>query len=202
MFQHVPYYVGWYRFLMFWNSADRMYPAFRVDPEWPDQDVSVSKTNDKLRRVMTTHLERELAERPELVDEVLPDYPALGKRMLQDNGWFRTLLRDDVELVNDPIVHVDRDSVVTASGRSYGADVIVLATGFQPNKFLWPMKITGRNSVLHDVWGEDPGVPRHHRSRLPEPVLHVRAEHQPGRRERDLRARVPGRLHREGDRRE
>ena len=45
---------------------------------------------------------------------------------------------------------------MTASGRSYGADVIVLATGFQPNKFLWPMKITGRQAVLHDVWGEDP----------------------------------------------
>ncbi len=38
LFHHVPYYVGWYRFLMFWNSADRMYPAFRVDPQWPDQE--------------------------------------------------------------------------------------------------------------------------------------------------------------------
>ncbi len=104
LFRHVPYYAGWYRFLMFWNSADRIYPAFRVDPEWPDPDVSISRANDKLRRVMTTHLERELADRPDLVDEVLPDYPALGKRMLQDNGWFRTLLRDDVELVNDRIV--------------------------------------------------------------------------------------------------
>jgi 4-hydroxyacetophenone monooxygenase len=156
LFRHVPYYAGWYRFLMFWNSADRIYPAFRVDPQWPDHDVSISKMNDKLRRVMTAHLERELAERPELVDEVLPDYPALGKRMLQDNGWFRTLLRDDVELVNDRIARVEHRGVVTASGRSFDADVIVLATGFQPNKFLWPMKITGRHVVLHDVWGEDP----------------------------------------------
>jgi len=156
LFRHVPYYAGWYRFLMFWNSADRIYPAFRVDPQWPDQDLSISKMNDKLRLVMTAHLEHELAERPELVDEVLPGYPALGKRMLQDNGWFRTLLRDDVELVNDPIARVEPHRVVTASGRSYDVDVIVLATGFQPNKFLWPMRITGRQAVLHDVWGEDP----------------------------------------------
>ena len=26
--------LAWYRFLQFWNSADRMYPAFRVDPDW------------------------------------------------------------------------------------------------------------------------------------------------------------------------
>jgi 4-hydroxyacetophenone monooxygenase len=156
LFHHVPYYLGWYRFLMFWNSADRMYPAFRVDPEWPDPELAISRPNDKMRRVMTAHLERELADRPELVAEVLPDYPALGKRMLQDNGWFRTLLRDDVELVNDRVVRVEPDAVVTASGRRVEVDVLVLATGFHPNKYLWPMEITGRGVVLHEEWGEDP----------------------------------------------
>ena len=143
LFAHVPYYASWYRFLLFWNSADRMYPAFRVDPAWPEPDVAVSAPNDKLRRIMTDHLRRELAERPELVAEVLPDYPALGKRMLQDNGWFRTLLRENVELVNERIVRVEPRAVVTESGSSYDTDVIVLGTGFHPNKYLWPMEITG-----------------------------------------------------------
>ena len=84
-----------------------MYPAFRVDPEWPTPDISISGQRQAPPR--DDHaLERELADPPELVDEVLPDYPPLGKRMLQDNGWFRTLLRDDVELVNDAIARVDR----------------------------------------------------------------------------------------------
>ena len=167
LFHHVPYYVGWYRFLKFWNSADRMYPAFRVDPDWPEPDVPISRPNDKLRRFMTTHISSaSSAARPELVDEVLPDYPALGKRMLQDNGWYRTLLRDNVELVNERIASVEPDAVVTTSGRSYPADVIVLATGFQPNKYLWPMKITGRGVVLARPLGRGPaGVPRHHRAR-------------------------------------
>src|SRR4051812_14293493 len=156
LFHHVPGYESWNRFLNFWNSADRMYPAFRVDPDWPEPDVAISRPNDKLRRIMTTHIERELATRPELVDEVLPGYPPLGKRMLQDNGWYRTLLRDNVDLVNERIAAVEPDAVVTTSGRSYPADVIVLATGFQPNKYLWPMRITGRGVVLDDVWGEDP----------------------------------------------
>jgi 4-hydroxyacetophenone monooxygenase len=157
LFRNVPHYLSWYRVLQFWNSADRMYPAFRVDPEWPDQDVSISRQNDKLRRVMTAHVERELASRPELVDAVLPDYPALGKRMLQDNGWFRTLLRDDVDLVNERVVKVEPDAVVTESGARHDVDVLVLGTGFHPNKYLWPMTITGRDGrLLHEEWGEDP----------------------------------------------
>ena len=157
LFHHVPSYLGWYRFLMFWNSADRMYPAFRVDPEWPDRELAISRPNDKMRRIMTAHLERELADRPELVAEVLPDYPALGKRMLQDNGWFRALCRENVELVNDRITRVEPGAVVTESGRRVEADVLVLATGFQPNKYLWPMEIVGRDgTTLHDVWGDDP----------------------------------------------
>ena len=103
LFANVPFYAGWYRFLQFWNSADRIYPAFRVDPDWPTPDISISRPNEKLRRIMTAHLEHELAATPELVDQVLPDYPPLGKRMLQDNGWFRTLQRDNVELVNEGI---------------------------------------------------------------------------------------------------
>jgi 4-hydroxyacetophenone monooxygenase len=156
LFRHVPHYAGWYRFLMFWNSADRMYPAFRVDPAWPDHTFSISPANDKLRHIMTAHLEQELATRPDLVAKALPDYPALGKRMLQDNGWFRALLRTNVELVTDRIARVEPHRIVTASGDAHDADVIILATGFQPNKYLWPMRITGRGTVLGDVWGEDP----------------------------------------------
>jgi 4-hydroxyacetophenone monooxygenase len=156
LFRHVPHYAGWYRFLMFWNSADRMYPAFRVDPAWPDPALAISPANDKLRRMMTAHLERELAARPDLVNKTLPDYPALGKRMLQDNGWFRALLRGNVDLVTDPIERVEASRIVTTSGGAHDADVIVLATGFHPNKYLWPMRITGRGVVLDELWGEDP----------------------------------------------
>jgi 4-hydroxyacetophenone monooxygenase len=156
LFRTVPHYLAWYRIMQFWNSADRMYPAFRADPDWTDREVSISRQNDKLRRVMTAHVERELAERPDLVADVLPDYPALGKRMLQDNGWFRTLLRDNVAIVNERVARVEPHAVVTASGAVHDVDVIILGTGFHPNKYLWPMTITGRGAVLDEHWGDDP----------------------------------------------
>jgi 4-hydroxyacetophenone monooxygenase len=156
LFRHVPFYAGWYRFLQFWNNADRIYPAFRVDPEWPTPEVSISRANERIRRVVTAHLEAELADTPDLIDQVLPDYPPLGKRMLQDNGWFRTLQRDNVTLVNDRVARVAEHSVVTTAGDEHEIDVIVFATGFHPNKFLWPMEVCARGVRLHDVWGENP----------------------------------------------
>jgi 4-hydroxyacetophenone monooxygenase len=133
-----------------------MYPAFRRDPTWPDPERAISRQNDKLRRLMTEHLRRELAARPELVDRVLPDYPALGKRILQDNGWFRAVMRENVELVTEGVAEVTAHSIVTESGAEYDVDVLVLATGFHANKYLWPMEIQSRGVDLRTVWGEDP----------------------------------------------
>ena len=58
-----------------------------------------------------------IAERPDLVPKVVPDYPALGKRVLQDNGsWLRCLQRPNVELVRTAIDRIEPDGVVTVDG--------------------------------------------------------------------------------------
>jgi 4-hydroxyacetophenone monooxygenase len=91
---------------------------------------------------------------------VVPDYPATGKRTLQDNGsWLRALTRDNVELVRTGIDRIESDAVVTDDGSRYPADVIVYATGFQANKMLWPMTIRGRGGeILSERWGERPSA--------------------------------------------
>ena len=75
----------------------------------------------------------QVGDDPELLAKVVPDYPATGKRTLQDNGsWLRTLTRDNVELVRTGIDRIEPDAVVTEDGTRYPADVIVYATGFEP----------------------------------------------------------------------
>ncbi len=157
LLRHVPFYASYYRFLLFWNSSDRIYPAFCVDPDWPASDVSISAPNDLMREVMTRHIAEQLGDDSDLLERVLPDYPPFGKRILQDNGWYRTLTRDDVELVTEPILEVTPDSVVTRDGTKHPVDVLLLATGYQAGKFLWPMEIKGRDGIdLHEHWGDDP----------------------------------------------
>ena len=110
--------------------------------------------------MFTEWISSQVGDDPELLAKVVPDYPATGKRTLQDNGsWLRTLTRGNVELVRTGIDRIEADAVVTEDGERYPADVIVYATGFQANKILWPMTVTGRNGeILSERWGERPSA--------------------------------------------
>ncbi|MBV8928811.1 MAG: NAD(P)-binding domain-containing protein [Mycobacteriaceae bacterium] len=158
--RHLPFYGRWYRFLLFWPGCDKGLAAARVDPDYPDQQRAVSELNEITRVMFTEWIKSQVGDDPELLAKVLPDYPATGKRTLQDNGsWLQTLKRDNVELVRTGIDHIEADAVVTDDGQRHRADIIVYATGFQANKVLWPMNIVGRDGVsLHDKWGERPSA--------------------------------------------
>ncbi len=157
-FEHLPYYGRWYRFLLFWPACDGGLPAMRVDPAWPDQSRSISAVNDAARVMFTQWMADQVGEDDELLEKVVPDYVCLGKRTLQDNGsWLSALTRDHVDLVTDPIVEIGTDRIICKSGQEHPVDVIIYATGFHANRYLWPMEIVGRDgTVLAEQWGERP----------------------------------------------
>jgi len=158
--RHLPFYGRWYRFLLFWPGCDKGLEAARVDADYPDQQKAVSEINEITRIMFTEWIASQVGDDPELLAKVVPDYPATGKRTLQDNGsWLRTLTRDNVELVRAGIDHIESDAVVTEDGTRYPADIIVYATGFQANKMLWPMTIRGRDGeILSERWGQRPSA--------------------------------------------
>ena len=156
--RHLPYYGRWYRFLLFWPACDGGLAAMTVDPTWPHPERAVSALNDAARELFTQYMADQVGDDPELLAKVIPDYVCLGKRTLQDNGsWLAALTRDNVELVTDPIVEIRSDRVVCSSGAEHVVDVIVFATGFHANRYLWPMDIVGRDGrVLAEQWGDEP----------------------------------------------
>jgi 4-hydroxyacetophenone monooxygenase len=156
--RHLPYYARWYRFLLFWPGCDGGLEAMRIDPDWPHQERSTSAMNEAARVTFTQYLEEQVGDDEELLAKVVPDYVCLGKRVLQDNGsWLAALKRSNVELVTDPIAEIREDSVVCKSGEAHPVDLIIYATGFHANRFLWPMEIEGRGGVkLQEQWGDDP----------------------------------------------
>lgn len=156
LFRNVPLYEKWYRIRLAWTFNDRIYDSLQKDPEWGHPDRSINAINDAHRRYFTRHIESEIAAKPELLEKVLPTYPPFGKRMLLDNGWFRTMTRDHVTLVTDSIARVTESGVETEAGESFDVDVLVIATGFDVVRFLAPMQVTGRGGVsLDDVWQGD-----------------------------------------------
>lgn len=152
--RHLPFYARWYRFLLFWPGCDKGLAAAVVDPDWPDQQTAVSEVNNLTRMMFTDWITSQVGDDPDLLAKVLPDYPATGKRTLQDNGsWLRTLTRDDVELVRTPIARIEEDAVIDEEGVRYRADVLVYATGFRVNDMLSSLKVYGRNGIeIHDWW--------------------------------------------------
>jgi len=158
--RYLPFYGRWYRFLLFWPGCDKGLEAARVDAAYPDQRKAVSEINEIARIMFTEWISSQIGDDAELLAKVVPDYPATGKRTLQDNGsWLRTLTRDNVELVRTGIDRIESNAVVTDDGTRYPADVIVYATGFRANKMLWPMTISGRGGeILSERWGERPSA--------------------------------------------
>ncbi|KHO24666.1 flavin-containing monooxygenase [Mycolicibacterium setense] len=156
--EHLPYYGRWYRFLLLWPGADKGLDAARVDPEYDDQGNAVSEINAIARIMFTDWITTQVGDDPELLAKVLPDYPATGKRTLQDNGsWLGALKRDNVDLIRTPIERITPSGVVTTDGQTFEADIIVYATGFRATDVLFPMTITGRDGIdLRDVWGQRP----------------------------------------------
>jgi 4-hydroxyacetophenone monooxygenase len=157
LLQKVPYYAKWYRFLMFWLTAEGMLAASQGDPEWPDQERSVSQANEELRQLLVENVKMYVGDDPELFEKTVPRYPPAGKRMLFDNGtWLTTLKQEHVHLVTEPITRITEKGVATADGTEHEADVLVFATGFQAQRLLWPMKIRGRGGVeLREAWQDD-----------------------------------------------
>lgn len=155
---HLPFYGRWYRFLVMWPGADKGLDAARVDPAYPDQDFAVSEINAAARLMFTDWITNQVGPDQDLLTKVLPDYPATGKRTLQDNGtWLATLRRNNVELVRTPIRRITPTGVVTEDEVSRDVDIIVYATGFRHTDVLWPMTITGRDGAeLHTLWGRRP----------------------------------------------
>jgi len=161
LLQNIPYYYAWYRFGLMWRFGDGLLPTVRRDPNWPTPQRSMNHRNDRQRQQLTEHLLKELEGRPDLIEKCLPDYPPYGKRILIDNGWYQALKRPNVELVTEAVDHVEGSGIVDAIGRRHEVDVILLATGFEPGKLLWPIEIRGRKGLLlSDVWADD--QPRAH----------------------------------------
>lgn len=151
----MPYYWNWYCY-----SIATMRLAGQLtqepDPAWKAKGGLVSEANDNLRKSLIGYIHSKVGHRPDLMDKLVPDYPPMARRMVVDNNWYATLLEDNVELVTDPIERITSSGIRTADGTERHYDVILTATGFEVEKYLWPTEYRGLGGVrLEDVW-QDP----------------------------------------------
>jgi len=151
----VPLYLKWYRARLAWVYNDRIHPSLQVDPGWPEQRASINAINHGHRQYYIRYIEDQLDGHPDLIAKSVPDYPPFGKRMLLDNGWYAMLRRDNVQLVTEAVSAVKPQGVVDTAGHEHEVDVIVFATGFHADRFLFPMRVIGRDGrTSTETWGD------------------------------------------------
>src|SRR6476620_1690607 len=108
--------------------------------------------NDQLRSDLTAYIGVQTGGDQDLIDRLVPDYAPFSRRPVVDNGWYRALTRDNVELVTDGIARLTPTGIETDDGRVLEVDTIVTATGFEVARYLWPAQYTGRTGTgLHDL---------------------------------------------------
>jgi cation diffusion facilitator CzcD-associated flavoprotein CzcO len=85
--------------------------------------------------------------------KVWPGYTFGCKRILFSSAFLPALQRPDIELVTEAVTAVRPEGVVAADGTLHEADVLIYATGFKANDFMFPMEVTGREGrSLRDDW--------------------------------------------------
>jgi len=100
----------------------------------------------RMQRVVPSHLR----------DQLIPTYPAGCKRVLLSNNFLQCLHQSNVELITDPIASIT-DSGIQTDSQEIPLDAIVMSTGFEANRFLYPMDIIGSGGrTLDDVWSRRP----------------------------------------------
>ncbi len=121
-----------------------------VDPDSPEMKG--------IEQVVLANLENSV-ENPELRERLRPNYRAACKRLIYSPDFYQAIQHPNAELVTDSIDRIEARGVRTKDGSLHELDLLVLATGFQADKFMRPMEVIGRNGVaLNDVWRKGPSA--------------------------------------------
>jgi len=154
--RYIPHFREWFRFRVYWFAADGLFANVLKDPNWPNQDVSVSAVNEGMRQYALAHMHHKFADRPDLIEKLTPDFPIFSKRLVMDGGWFDALKRSNVALETGAIERILPDGIRMKDGTEHKFDVLVCATGFDVANMMGNLKITGRGGRnLREEWGTD-----------------------------------------------
>lgn len=150
-----PGYWNWWRYMAIaalFGTHGYLIP----DDDWKAQGGHFNPMNDKLRATLTAYIEAQTNGDEDLMSQLVPDYAPFSRRPVVDNGWYRALTCDNVELVTDGIARLTPTGVETVDGQVFDVDMIVTATGFDIIKYLWPADYVGRDGLsVHDFWSTD-----------------------------------------------
>lgn len=94
---------------------------------------------------------------PVLREALRPTYRAACKRLIFSPDFYQAIQHPNAELVTSRIERIEPGGVRTVDGVLHELDVLVLATGFKVDRFVRPVRVTGRGGAdLDQAWADGP----------------------------------------------
>jgi cation diffusion facilitator CzcD-associated flavoprotein CzcO len=93
----------------------------------------------------------------ELRSRLTPAYEPMCKRLVMSMAYYPAIKREHVDVVTEPIDHIEPGGIVTADGSLHELDALILATGFHSQAYMRPMALVGEDGItLDQLWSGDP----------------------------------------------
>lgn len=151
----MPYYWNWLGFVQFIGTAQTQVAQI-IDPEWQAAGGLINERNDRLREGLIAYLDSKVGDDQFLLENSIPDYAPLARRIVIDNGWFDALKLPHVNLEVRNIAEVVPEGVRLADGHVVPLDMLVLATGYQVSNYFHPVEYRGREgTTFESAWSKD-----------------------------------------------
>lgn len=97
----------------------------------------------------------EVVKDPAVRAKLVPTHPFGCKRPLFSNLYYPIYNLPQVELVTERVTALTARGIVTADGREREVDTVIMATGFQVQRYLSAISVTGRGGQrLEDAWND------------------------------------------------
>lgn len=112
------------------------------------------EANDNVRQFFTETMKARLSKKPELLQQLVPDFGPNCRRLTPGPGYLEALQEPNVEFIREPITRFSKTGIETADGTQRDVDAIFCATGANGDMIPpFPIRASGRE--LSSLWRPD-----------------------------------------------
>ncbi len=154
--ENIPFVVQWKRLQSLASQMQDMHGMVMKDEQYAAETGGFGPINDGMRMMCDYYLKGSFPDDPDMVAKLTPPFPVFAKRPILDCGFFDTLKKSNVTLVQGALASADEGAIILADGTRIDADVLLLATGYNLH-FGRQFDIRGRGGrTLKDVFEPHP----------------------------------------------
>ncbi|OBT54769.1 hypothetical protein VE04_03458, partial [Pseudogymnoascus sp. 24MN13] len=146
---NAPYSSSWKALMKYFPGAARLYRfylAYGLDIVF--LSFYMTPNGQRLRDQISAQTKQYISSTaPEEYKQILlPNYEPGCKRRVNTNNYLETLHKPNMHLDKSDVTSIDAQAVYTADGKTYPADILIFATGFETQEWLFPLRIVGADT--------------------------------------------------------